>query len=94
MSPSSNSSSPRSSSSPIPANFVFPAINGNYRYLPPGLKKDDQGFYTSITPPGSPSRARPESSRPSSLLSLACLPRFLSDVQSRKASKTRVIVDQ
>jgi hypothetical protein len=29
---------------------VFPAINGNYQYLPPGLKKDDQGFYTSITP--------------------------------------------
>jgi hypothetical protein len=54
VSPSPDSSS-HSSSSPIPVNFVFPAINGNYQYLPPGLKKDDQGFYTSITPPGSPS---------------------------------------
>ncbi|KAG2032599.1 hypothetical protein BDR03DRAFT_744593 [Suillus americanus] len=90
------SSSPGSSSrsSPTPINFVFPAINGNYQYLPPGLKKDDQGFYTSITPPGSPSRSRLDSSRPSSRLSSTRLPQFLSDVQSRKASKTRVIVDQ
>lgn len=94
VSPSSDSSSSDSSSSPIPVNFVFPAINGNYQYLPPGLKKDDQGFYTSITPPGSPSRARLDSSRSSSRLSPARLPQFLSDVQSRKASKTRVIVDQ
>ncbi|KAG2136806.1 hypothetical protein BD769DRAFT_1438443 [Suillus cothurnatus] len=93
VSPSPDSSS-HSSSSPIPVNFVFPAINGNYQYLPPGLKKDDQGFYTSITPPGSPSRARFDSSRPSSRLSSTRLPQFLSDIQSRKASKTRVIVDQ
>ncbi|KAG1738221.1 hypothetical protein EDB19DRAFT_1714516 [Suillus lakei] len=93
VSPSPESSS-RSTSSPTPVNFVFPAINGNYQYLPPGLKKDDQGFYTSITPPDSPSRARLDSSRPSSRLSSTRLPQFLSDVQSRKASKTRVIVDQ
>ncbi|KAG2122361.1 hypothetical protein DEU56DRAFT_832533 [Suillus clintonianus] len=93
ISPSPDSSS-RSSSSPTPVNFVFPAINGNYQYLPPGLKKDDQGFYTSITPPDSPSRARLDSSRPSSRLSSTRLPQFLSDAQSRKASKTRVIVDQ
>ncbi|KAG2339539.1 hypothetical protein BDR05DRAFT_611295 [Suillus weaverae] len=93
VSPSSDPSS-RSGSSPTPVNFVFPAINGNYQYLPPGLKKDDQGFYTSITPPDSPSRPRLDSSRPSSRLSSTRLPQFLSDVQSRKASKTRVIVDQ
>lgn len=91
---SSPDSSSCSSSSPAPVNFVFPAINGNYQYLPPGLKKDDQGFYTSITPPGSPSRARLDSSRPSSRLSSTRLPQFLSDAQSRKTSKTRVIVDQ
>lgn len=93
VSPSPDSSS-RLSSSPTPLNFIFPAINGNYQYLPPGLKKDDQGFYTSITPPDSPSRARFDSSRPSSRLSSTRLPQFLSDVQLRKASKTRVIVDQ
>lgn len=93
VSPSPDSSS-RLSSSPNPINFVFPAINGNYQYLPPGLKKDDQGFYTSITPPDSPSRTRFDSSRPSSRLSSTRLPQFLSDVQLRKASKTRVIVDQ
>ncbi|KAG1788365.1 uncharacterized protein HD556DRAFT_1404154 [Suillus plorans] len=94
LAPPSPDSSLRSSSSPTPVNFVFPAINGNYQYLPPGLKRDDQGFYTSITPPGSPSHARLDSSRPSSRLSSTRLPQFLSDVQSRKASKTRVIVDQ
>ncbi|KAG0702928.1 hypothetical protein DFH29DRAFT_467120 [Suillus ampliporus] len=93
VSPSPDSSS-RSGSSPTPVNFVFPAINGNYQYLPPGLKKDDQGFYTSITPPGSPSRARLDAARPASRLSSTRLPQFLSDAQSRKASKTRVIVDQ
>ncbi|KAG1769100.1 hypothetical protein EV702DRAFT_1271320 [Suillus placidus] len=93
VSPSPDPSS-RSNSFATPVNFVFPAINGNYQYLPPGLKKDDQGFYTSITPPDSPSRPRLDSSRPSSRLSSTRLPQFLSDVQSRKASKTRVIVDQ
>ncbi|KAG1727646.1 uncharacterized protein EDB91DRAFT_1208174 [Suillus paluster] len=90
VSPSPDSSS-RSSSSPTPVNFAFPAINGNYQYLPPGLKKDDQGFYTSVTPPGS---ARLDAARPASRLSSTRLPQFLSDAQSRKASKTRVIVDQ
>ncbi|KAG2081949.1 hypothetical protein BD769DRAFT_1683513 [Suillus cothurnatus] len=42
----------------------------------------------------SPSRTRLDSSRPSSRLSSTCLLQFLSDIQSRKASKTRVIVDQ
>ncbi|KAG2123485.1 hypothetical protein DEU56DRAFT_917446 [Suillus clintonianus] len=37
---------------------------------------------------------RLDSSLPSSRLSLRRLPQFLSDVQSRKASKTRVIMDQ
>ncbi|KAG2158550.1 uncharacterized protein EDB93DRAFT_1219126 [Suillus bovinus] len=93
VSPSPDSNS-HLSSSPTSVNFVFPAINGNYQYLPPGLKKDDQGFYTSITPPDSPSGARLDSSRPCSRLSSTRLPQFLSDVQLRKASKTRVIVDQ
>ncbi|KAG1764073.1 hypothetical protein EV702DRAFT_1037463, partial [Suillus placidus] len=93
VSPSPDPSS-RSNSSATPVNFVFPATNDNYQYLSPGLKKDDQGFYTSITPPDSPSRPRLDSSRPSSRLSSTRLPQFLSDVQSRKASKTRVIVDQ
>jgi hypothetical protein len=92
ISPSSASrSSPRTSSSSTPVNFTFPAINGNYQYLPQGLKKDEQGFYSSITPPSSPSRARLDSR-----LSSTRLPHFLSDTQSRsrKASRTRVIVDQ
>lgn len=92
ISPSPDSrSGPGLGSSPTPVNFTFPAINGNYQYLPQGLKKDDQGFYTSVTPPSSPSRARLESRSSSTRL-----PHFLSDAQSRsrKASRTRVIVDQ
>ena len=79
------------SSSPTSVNFTFPAINSNYQYLPQNLKKDDQGFYTSVTSPSSPPRAQLESR-----LSSARLPHLLSDAQSRsrKASKTRVIVDQ
>ncbi|KAH7928654.1 hypothetical protein BV22DRAFT_1126319 [Leucogyrophana mollusca] len=81
-----NSSSP----SPTPLNFTFPSINGNYQYLPPNLKKDEQGFYTAVTPPGSPARSRNDPTRPASRLSTTRLPSSL----PRKTSKTREIVDQ
>ncbi|KAH7906685.1 hypothetical protein BJ138DRAFT_1093799 [Hygrophoropsis aurantiaca] len=84
-----------SSPSPVPLNFTFPSINGNYQYLPPNLRKDDQGFYTAVTPPGSPARPRNDWGRPTSRPTSVRTPSFLSeDGLQRKASKTREIVDQ
>ncbi|EGO00801.1 hypothetical protein SERLA73DRAFT_71773 [Serpula lacrymans var. lacrymans S7.3] len=90
-----NPTDPVRSTAPSPtfSNFTFPSINANYQYFPPSLKKDEQGFYTTVTPPGSPSKL-PVRLAPAPFSVL--LPPFLSDLhpRNRKVSKTREIIDQ
>lgn len=75
------------SPSPPHTNFTFPS-------LLPTLKKDEQGFYTEVTPPPSSSvtRAAHRASTPS------VLPSFLAESSHRgtrgKGSKTRKMVEQ
>lgn len=81
--------------SPVYTNFSFPSLNSSIQSLPLNLTKDEQGFYTEITPlPSIPqaSYSNRSTQRPPS----AGLPSFLAEPshRTRKTSKTREIVDQ
>ena len=97
--PSSRFSRAVSSPSPTPtySNFTFPSLDASIQSLPSlpfTLKKDDQGFYTQV-PPSPPADQTSTSSR-TQRSSTSLLPPFLADPsrRTRKASKTREIVDQ
>lgn len=89
------SPSPSPSPSPTYTNFTFPSLNSSIQALPslpPNLKKDEQGFYTEVKISSSGQSSNRASHRSSSSL----LPSFLTDPshRTRRASKTREIVDQ
>jgi hypothetical protein len=90
-------SSPSPSPSPTHSNFTFPSLNASIQslpILPPTLKKDEQGFYTEVTP--LPSKEQTSTSNRAQRSPTSLLPPFLADSsrRTRKTSKTRKIVDQ